>query len=65
MVGSILANEQDERPIVVRDEVEFSGEGLPGDQWGNHLLFEEPMGSMLISKVHVFSDSLSVQAQVR
>ena len=53
-----LKNEQSEEPVRLCDECEFAAESLADDKWKNHLLFGEPMGSMLTAEVHAFSDSV-------
>ena len=59
LTGSLLVNEQDEPTVVISYEQQFSAEGLTDDSWNNHLLLEEPIGSMLTAKAHVFSDTVS------
>ena len=48
----------DNHLVVLRDEGRFSGQCVTGGERKNKLLLEEPVGSMLTSKVHVFSDSV-------
>ena len=40
--GSILENEQDGEPVILRD----SGECVTDGEWTHHLLLEDPIGSM-------------------
>ena len=58
-------NEQDGEPVILRDEEPSSDEDLTDDELRNYLLFEEPNGSMLTAKAHVFPDSILCIAQVR
>ena len=58
ILTGILENEQDGEQVVLRDEERFSGEGLTDDAWNNHLLLEELIGSMLTTRVRVFSNSV-------
>ena len=51
LTGSFLDTEQDEKPAVLRDETHFSDERLADDEWKNHPLLEEPIGSMLTANV--------------
>ena len=51
-------NEQDGDPVVVRDGEQFPGGCLADGERENHLSLEDPIGSMLTAKVHVFSDSV-------
>ena len=36
---------------VMRDEEQFSDDGLTDDEWKNHLLLDEPIGSMPTAKI--------------
>ena len=53
LTGSILENEQDGEPVIVRDTEPFSDEGLTDGEW-KHLLLEES----ITAQVNVFSDSV-------
>ena len=57
-IGSVLEHEQDEEPVIKRDETQFSDEGLTDGEWKKHLLLEELIGSMFSAKVRVFSNSM-------
>ena len=46
-----------ENQLPLRDEETCSGACLTCGEWKNHLL-EEPTGSMLTARVHVFSESV-------
>ena len=51
-------HEQDEDPVILRDEETIPRKGLADGEWNHHLLLEEPSGSMLTATVHIFSDSV-------
>ena len=38
LIGCLLEDEQDGEPVTVRDEEQFSDEGLNDDEWKNHHL---------------------------
>ena len=44
LTGSLLENEQDGDPVMMRDEEQLSDEGLTDDEWKKHLFVEEPVG---------------------
>ena len=48
--GSLLQIEQDEEPVIMRDEDQFSDEGPTDDEWKDHHKSEQPIGSMLTAK---------------
>ena len=58
LTGRLLEHEQDEQPVIMRDEGPLPCEGLTDEEWENHLLFEETIGCMLTAKVLVSSDSV-------
>ena len=43
----------------MRGREHFPDECLTDGEWENHVFLEAPIGSMLITKVHVFSDSVT------
>ena len=49
LIGCLLEDEQEGEPVIVRDE-QFSDEGLTDDEWKNHVLLEETIGSMVTAK---------------
>ena len=57
-IGSVFEHELDEEPVIMRDETQFSDEGLTDGEWKKHLLLEELIGSMFSAKVRVFSNSM-------
>ena len=51
LIGRLLEHEEDGEAVIMRDGGQFSDEGLPDDEWKNHLLLVEPIGSMRTAKV--------------
>ena len=58
LIGSTVANQPSEEPVILHDDRPFSGDGLTHDAWKSHLSLEEPIGTTFTAKVHVFLDSV-------
>ena len=58
MTRGLVEDEQDGEPVLMRDEEQYSEDHLTDGEWKQHILFEEPIGSMLTAEVRVFSDSV-------
>ena len=52
-----VEDDEKEKPVILHDGRSCRGEGLANDEWESHLLLEDPTGSILTAKVHLFMDT--------